>query len=53
MVKSNGLSESPWNIPLLILIGPISRTASLWTSVMLVFHWLMLSSMNVISTLML
>ena len=50
MVKSNGLSESPWNIPLLILIGPVSRTPYLWTSTMLVFHWLMLSSMDVIST---
>ena len=50
MVKINGHGESPWNIPPLILIGYVSRTPSLWTSVMLVFHWLMLSSMNVIST---
>ena len=28
MVKSRGLSESHWNIPLLILIGPVSRTPS-------------------------
>ena len=36
MVKSNGLSESPWNIPLVILIGPVSRTpcelVSCWSS---------------------
>ena len=46
MVKSNGFSGSPWNIPLLILICPVSRTPSSWTSVMLVFHWLMLSSIS-------
>ena len=50
MVKSSGLSESPLNIPLMLLSGPVSRTPSLWTSVMAVFHWPMLSSMNVIST---
>ena len=38
IVKSSGLSESPWNIPLLILIGPVSRTPYLWPSVILVFQ---------------
>ena len=32
-MKRSGDSESPWNIPLLMLIGPVSRTPWLWTSV--------------------
>ena len=35
---------------LFILIGPVIRTPSLWSSVILVFQWFMLCSMNVIST---
>ena len=44
------LVSHPGISPLLIVISPVSRTPSFWTSVMLVFHCLMLLSMNVIST---
>ena len=46
MVKSNGLSESPWNIPVLIMIGPVPPygLVSYW----LVIQWFMLCSMNFI-----
>ena len=47
-MKSSGDRESPWNVPCFMLIGPVSRTPCLWTSVMLVFHLVILDLVKLV-----